>query len=404
MPVYAYRGVSATGEQVSGILDAESGRAARQKLRSLGVFPTEVAEEPAAGPGRGRSWRLWERLSARSLATISRQLATLVGAGLPLAECLKAISEQVENEALRRTFSQVREKVVQGSSLADAMAKHPAVFSSLYVNMVRAGEASGALDIVLTRLANYAESQAKLINKVRAALTYPAAMAIIGGSILFFLVAYVVPRITRMFQETRHELPLPTVILIGVSSFLAHYWWLILLFTGLLGLVLKRAVASEAGRMRFDTLVIHLPYFGNMVKKVMIARFARTLATLLASGIPLLEALAIVRNIIGNRVLARAVDEARQAISEGQSIAPPLRQSGVFPPMLLHMIAVGERSGELEAMLTKAADTYDDEVETAANSITAIMEPIMVVIMGGVVLFIVLAILMPIFELNRLVR
>lgn len=404
MPVYAYSGLNGQGRPVRGIVNAESARAARQKLRRQGIFPTRVDEERAGPAASSLSWTLPRRLPTRQLATMSRQLATLVAAGLPLAESLGALSEQVENESLRRALSQVRDKVIEGRSLADAMAEHPRMFSPLYVNMVRAGEASGALDVVLGRLADYAENQARLINRVRAAMTYPAIMVLIGGTILFFLVAYVVPRITQMFVESRHELPLPTVMLIAASNFLARYWWVLALFIGATAILLRRALATEAGRARFDSLLIRIPYFGGLVKKVMIARFSRTLATLLASGIPLLQALAIVRNVIGNTVIARAVDEGAEAIREGQSIAPPLARSGIFPPMVLHMIGVGEQSGELETMLTKAADAYDDEVEAAATALTALMEPIMVVIMGAVVLFIVLAILMPIFELNRLVR
>ncbi len=404
MPVYAYSGLNGHGQPVRGIVNAESARAARQKLRRQGIFPTRVDEERTSSAASLASWTLRRRLPTRQLATMSRQLATLVAAGLPLAESLGALSEQVENDSLKRALSQVKDKVIEGRSLADAMAEHPGMFSPLYVNMVGAGEASGALDVVLGRLADYAENQARLINRVRAAMTYPAIMVLIGGTILFFLVAYVVPRITQMFVETRHELPLPTVILIAASNFLARYWWVIALLVGASAMLLRRALATEAGRARFDRLLIRIPYFGGLAKKVMIARFSRTLATLLASGIPLLQALAIVRNVIGNTVIARAVDEAAEAIGEGESIAPPLARSGIFPPMVLHMIGVGEQSGELETMLAKVADTFDDEVEAAATALTALMEPIMVVVMGAVVLFIVLAILMPIFELNRLVR
>jgi len=404
VPVYAYSGLDGQGQPVRGIVNAESARAARHKLRRQGIFPTQVDEERASSRASLASWTLRRRLPTRQLATMSRQLATLVAAGLPLADSLGALSEQVENDSLKRALSQVKDKVIEGRSLADAMAEHPRMFSPLYVNMVGAGEASGALDVVLGRLADYAENQARLVNRVRAAMTYPAIMVLIGGTILFFLVAYVVPRITQMFVETRHELPLPTVILIAASNFLARYWWAIGMLVGAAALLLRRALATAAGRARFDSLLIRLPYFGALAKKVMIARFSRTLATLLASGIPLLQALAIVRNVIGNTVIVRAVDEAAEAIGEGQSIAPPFARSGIFPPMVLHMIGVGEQTGELETMLTKVADTYDDEVEAAATALTALMEPIMVVIMGAVVLFIVLAILMPIFELNRLVR
>ncbi|MBI3768005.1 MAG: type II secretion system inner membrane protein GspF [Deltaproteobacteria bacterium] len=407
MPVYAYKGLSTEGRAVAGVVDAESPRSARLKLRRTGVFPTDLAEDRTPAGRRRTSFavgRAGERVPTQELAAVTRQLATLVGAGLPLVEALAALADQTEREHLRRAIVQIRERVTEGRALADALGEHPRLFSPLYVNMVRAGEASGALDVVLERLADYTENQARLLGKVRAALTYPAVMLVLGGAILFFLVSYVVPKVTRIFQETQQQLPRLTLLLIALSSFAARWWWLILLALG--GAVLGgRAYAhSAAGRERVDRWVLQVPYVGRLVQKFALARFARTLSTLLASGIGLLPALDIVRNIVDNRVIAHAIENARDAIREGQSIAPPLRESGVFPPLVVHMVAVGERSGQLEEMLGKAADAYDNEVENAVGSLTTILEPLMIVFMGLVVLFIVLAILMPIFELNRVVR
>jgi len=407
VPVYAYKGLSTEGRAVAGVIDADSPRSARVKLRRTGVFPTDLAEDRAPAGRRPAAFAvptMGERVPTQELAAVTRQLATLAAAGLPLVEALAALAEQTEREHLRRAIVQIRERVTEGRSLADALAEHPRLFSPLYVNMVRAGEASGALDVVLERLAAYTESQARLLGKVRAALTYPAVMLVLGGGILFFLVSYVVPKVTRIFQETQQQLPRLTLILIALSGFAARWWWLLLLLLAAAALGGRAYARTAAGHERLDRWVLRLPYFGKLVQKLALARFARTLSTLLASGIGLLPALDIVRNIVGNTIIARAIENARNAIREGQSIAPPLRESGVFPPLVVHMVAVGERSGQLEEMLGKAADAYDNEVENAVASLTTVLEPLMIVFMGLVVLFIVLAILMPIFELNRVVR
>ncbi len=412
MPLYAYTALDGHGKTVGGVVDAESQRGARHKLRLTGVYPVTLTEDRTAtsAPGAARALPAFgltlpgDRVPAHELAAMTRQFSTLVAAGLPLVEALGALSEQTERDRLRRTLARVRQQVLEGRSLADALAEHPNIFAPLYVNMVRAGEASGALDIVLGRLADYTENQSQLLSKVRGALTYPAIMLVLGGGILFFLVSYVVPKVTKIFEETQQELPLLTRIMLGISGFSARWWWLglLLAIAGVFGL---RAYARTApGRERLDGLVLRIPYVGRLLQKLAVARFARTLSTLLASGIGLLPALDIVKNIVNNVVIASAIERARDAIREGQSIAPPLRESGLFPPLVVHMVAVGEKSGELEGMLAKAADAYDTEVDNAVTGLTTIMEPIMIVFMGLVVLFIVLSILMPIFDLNRVVR
>jgi general secretion pathway protein F len=298
----------------------------------------------------------------------------------------------------------VRERVVEGGTLADSMKAHPRVFNDLYVNMVRAGEASGALDLVLVRLADYTERSAQLRGKVRSALTYPVLASIVSTGILFFLLSYVVPKVTRIFQETKQELPMMTVVLLAISNFCSQYWWVILATVIVLVIALRVSVRTEKGRLRFDRSILRIPYFGKLLKKVALARFSRTLSTLLLGGIPLLQSLDIVKHVVSNAVLRNAIQDGRNAIREGQSMADPLKRSGLFPPLLIHMVAVGEKSGELESMLARAADAYDNEVEASVNSLTSIMEPVMIIFMGGVVLFIVLAIMVPIFELNQLVR
>jgi general secretion pathway protein F len=412
MPVYAYRGFNAAGRAIGGIIDAENPKGARQKLRREGIFPTELIEQQRQTARRqaaeASSWQQWsryfERIAPEELALVTRQLATLVGARVPLVDSLSALIEQSEHARTKRVLSQIREQVTEGSSLADALKAHPRVFSDLYVNMVRAGEAAGALEIVLMRLADYTESYAQLRNKVRSALTYPILMAVTGAAILMFLLAYVVPKITKIFSENQATLPLMTRILLAISGFAQDYWWL-LLFAAIAAIVsIQMSRRTEAGRLRFDRYLLSLPYLGTLFKKVALARFARTLATLLKSGVNLLTALDIVKNVVNNALLSRAIEEARESIREGQSIAPPLKKSGLFPPMLVHMIAVGEKSGELETMLTKAAEAYDNDVSTSVATITSVLEPLMILFGGAVVLFIVLAILLPIFEMNQLVR
>jgi general secretion pathway protein F len=347
---------------------------------------------------------LVERITPQELALLTRQLSTLVGAGLPLVDCLSALIEQVESARIKRTLSHIREQVTEGTSLADALKAHPRIFSDLYVNMVRAGEASGALDVVLLRLADYTESYAALRDKVRSALTYPILMAIVGTGIMLFLLSYVVPKVTKIFAENKAALPLMTTVLLAISGFLQEYWWLVVGAIVAVAVSIRASTRTPAGRLRYDRYVLLIPYFGKLLKKVALARFARTLSTLLTSGITLLQSLDIVKNVVNNTVLSKAIEDARSSIREGQSIAPPLKKSGLFPAMLIHMIAVGEKSGELEQMLSRAADAYDAEVTSAVNSLTSVLEPVMILIGGAVVLFIVLAILLPIFQLNELVR
>lgn len=412
MAVFAYKGLNDRGRAVNGVIDADNAKTARLKLRKTGIFPTELTEQERGAEEGGLSrlaqinvdfGQLFERVTPQELAMITRQLATLVGAGLPLVDCLSALIDQLDTARVKRVFSQVREQVTEGASFADALKDHPRVFSDLYVSMVRAGEASGSLDVILLRLADYTESYAKLRDKVRSALTYPILMAVVSAGILFALLTFAVPQITRIFDETGQDLPIITQVLLAVSGFMQEYWWIIVLLLAIVGLLFRASIRTPTGRERYDRYVLRVPYAGTLLKKVALARFSRTLSTLLTSGITLLQALDIVKSVVNNTILTNAIGEARNSIREGHSIAPPLQRSGLFPSMLVHMIAVGERSGELEKMLAKAAEAYDNEVEMSVASLTSIMEPVMILFMGGIVLFIVLAILLPIFEMNQLV-
>jgi general secretion pathway protein F len=321
-----------------------------------------------------------------------------------VVEALAAVGDQSDRPVVTQVLSHVRDRVTQGTPLADAFADYPTIFPEIYVGMVRAGEAAGALDLVLDRLATYTEAQTRLNAKMRNALAYPVLMTVVSTGIVGFLLGFVVPRVTRIFADQKQALPFLTRLLLGVSNTVAAYWWVIAL--ALLGGVLWFLAARRrpAWQLWFDRQLLTLPVIGPVMTRIAVARGARTLATLLGNGIPLLHALDVAAGVAGNAALAQAIQDARTAVREGQSLAAPLRESGIVPSLVTHMIAVGERSGELEAMLGKVADAYEAEVESLLGTLTAILEPITIVVMGGIVLFIVLAILLPIFEINALVR
>jgi len=391
---------------VAGVVDADSARNARGKLRSLGIFPTELNAEIAA---RARSLRDWlpsfgGRVPPAEISLLSRQLATLLGAGVQLVEALGTLSEQTPRPALKKILSQVREQVREGSSLADAFAVHSGAFPDLYVGMVRAGEAAGALEIVLNRLADYGEKQAEFVAKVRGALTYPIIMLCVGAAIMTFLVTYVVPKVALIFQQSNTALPLSTQLLIGLSNVLINDWILILVVLIAIVAGIMIGFSTPRGRRFYDRTVLRLPYVGPTVIKVICARFARTLATLLSSGVQLLPALDAVKRVVNNRLLAEAIENSRVSIREGHGMAQTLGQSHLFPPLLVEMIRVGERSGEIEPMLERVADSYEREVAAALSQITTVLEPVMTLTMAAGIVFMMLAVLGPIFQLNQLMR
>jgi len=342
-------------------------------------------------------------VSAQDLAIATRQLATLIGAGIPLVEALTALVDQIEQPRLKRIMGVVKQKVNEGSSLADALREHPKVFSELYVNMIRAGESSGALDVVLVRLADFTESQAQLRNKILGAMLYPAIMVVVGIAIVGILFVVVIPKVTKIFEDMNVALPWTTRILIGVSSFARDYWYVVLVSLPLLVFGLRRFMRTPRGREWWDRTQLRAPVFGELIRMLSLSRFAKTLATLLASGVPLLTAMDIVKNIVSNTLLASVIDKARDAIREGESIAAPLKRSGQFPPLVYHMIAIGERSGQLEEMLQNVARSYEAQVEMRIGALTSLLEPVMIVAMGGGVAFIVFSILMPIMQLNTFI-
>lgn len=408
MAVFEYRGILVgTGKTVQGLRDAENMKALRSQLRKDGILlttATEEAEAKEAQKGNLDFKRFFNRVNVNDIAIMTRQLATLTRAKIPLFEGLTALIDQVEKDPLKRALTNVRDQVREGTSFADALAEHPKIFEDMYVNMVRVGEASGTLEAVLSRLTEFIDKQAKLRGKVTSALAYPILMIIIAVILISVLMVAVVPKVTGIFANMGKALPWYTSLLIGVSNFTADFWWLILLALGAGYYFFRRWRNTEEGRMKWDRFVLKVPVFGKLVQKVAISRFTRTLATLLDAGVTLLKAMNITRDVLGNAALKQVVEEAANSIREGQSIAEPLKASGRFPPMVIHMIAIGERSGQLEEMLENIAEAYDAEVDNSVQMLTSLLEPLIIVVMGAAVAFIAMSILFPLIQMSDFVN
>ena len=407
MAVYAYKGVDARGKSVKGVRDADSPKALRGVLKRDGVLATEILEQSEAARKAARDidfGKLFRRVSQLDVAIATRQLSVLLRSGVPLVEALSALIEQLDHPELKNAFTDTRNQVNEGSTLADALKAHPKIFPSLYINMVSAGEASGTLEEVLGRLAEFLDDQTRLQSKVRGALAYPIVMAVVVVLILFLMMSVVVPKVTAIFENFNQTLPWYTRLLIFVSDIFSNYWWLLaaLLAGGIYWF--RRWLATDEGRRKWDLFILEVPLFGPLLIMVAVARFSRTLATLLASGVPVLTAMDITRNVLGNTELMRVVEDARESVREGEGIAKPLRQGERFPPIVTHMIAVGERTGQLEEMLIHVADAYDQQIEVRVGALTSILEPLLIVVMGAVVGGIAFAILMPLLQLNEMIQ
>ena len=409
MPIYEYRALTVAGQARKGIIDADTARQARETLRGDKVHVTEMWEvkdtkvrAPAKGVvKKGISFkvpRLQGRIKTRDLATFTRQFSTLLKSGIQLADALKALVEQCADRNMEQVLRVVKEEITSGNNLAEALAKHPRYFSDLYVNMVRAGEASGNLDVVLTRIADYLQKQASLKSKVVSALTYPCIMMSVGLLVVIFLMSYVVPQITQVLLERNQALPLPTEILVSISTFMKSFWWVLLI--GLVGLffLLKAILATDAARLRFDTFLLRAPIIGQLFSKQAISRFTMTFSTLLKSGLPALDALKIVSLVVNNARLTQVINDIHTRIVEGADIATPIKKSKVFPPMIGYMVSVGEQSGQLEEVLDRISESYEEELEHAIQRLTSLIEPIIIIILAGVVLFIISAVLLPLLN------
>jgi len=404
MAVYEYRGLTAAGSKSAGMVDADNPKSARLKLRKDGIFTTEiksVTEVTTYAPGSKPLFTPSVTLSETAIMT--RQLATLLGAGIPLLEAMTALTEQVEKGVAQKVCAEVRDGIQEGMSFATALSLHPKVFSSLYCQMIRVGEETGTLTPILQRLADHIEKQVRLKRQLTSVLTYPILMMGVSGLILIFLLTYVVPKVTIIFSDLNRALPLPTRILLSISDFAKHDGWMLVVAFIACGIWVKRRWQTPAGRMQYEGWLLQVPLIGQVMRKSAISRFTKTLSSLLASGIPLLKSLGIVQKVVNNLHLEQAIEEAQKNIKAGESIAIPLKRSGLFPPMVTHMIAIGERSGELEGMLLKVSEAYDNEVETIVASLAALLSPLLILVMGAIVLFIVLAILLPIFEMSQIV-
>ncbi len=408
MPVFEYTALDAKGKTTSGIIDAEGALAARQKLRTSGIFPVSIKETYEATPKKdSRNFSLTSRFSRVKpveVAMMTRQLATLIGAGFPLVSALDALVSQTKSHGFKKILAQIKDLIVEGNSFAQALSKYPAAFSSLYVNMVRAGETSGTLEIVLDRLADITEKQLALMNRIQTALAYPIFMLIFGTLVLFILLIYIVPSFTSIFADMNQVLPTPTRLLIFLGEFFKLYWWGIFFIIGIIWFIFNRIKKTEKGRYRIDKTILALPLTGNLARKLAVARFARTLGSLLENGVSMLVALDIVKNIAGNILISEAVETAAIEVGKGQGLGAALSGRGIFPQLSIQMIQVGEQSGALETMLTKISDVFDNEVETSILRLTSYLEPVMILVMGLCVLFIVLSICLPIFEMNQLIR
>ena len=408
MSVFEYVALDEKGHQRKGFIDAPGVAAARQKLREENVYPVEInqAENRKETALSGAlKINIWQRVSANDVSIFTRQLSTLLGAGMPLVPSLSILMKQANNPLLQKSLAQIREQVNEGKSLTESMSNFPQIFPPFYLNMVRAGEASGTINLVLERLADFSENQQTLMNKIRSALAYPLIMLFMGSAVIFLLMTFVVPKITGIFSDMHQTLPVITIIMITISNFLKSFWWLILILLAAAIAAFKyMTTGTEAGKRMWDNAKLKIPVWGQVNRKIAIARFSRTLATLLQSGVPLLAAMEIVRNVVNNILIGEAIRKAGKDVEEGKGLSGPLTQSGIFPPLVTEMIAVGEQSGSLENMLNRIATAYETEAQADIMVMTSLLEPAMIIVMALLVAFIVFSILLPIFEMNQLVR
>lgn len=406
MPIFEYKAIDGANKVKKGIIDADTTRDARQKLKKDKLFVTDIREASAKKKGGVRirgvtGVEFPNKQRTEQVAAVTRQMAALLQAGIPLAEALRMIIEQAPDKRIEGTFREIREKVTQGMPLGDAVLQHPAYFTDLYSNMVKAGESAGSLDKVLIRLASFLQAQTRLKNKVGAALIYPAVLSLVGLIVVAILMTFVVPRVTQLIKGRGQELPLPTFLLIKVSDFLVDYWLLVLVGMLLLVIAFQLFVHSERGGLSWDRFKLRLPVFGDLMRKQSVARFSITLATLLRSGVPALQAIQVTRNVLDNRVLQNALQEVHDRVVEGTDIATPMKMSGAFPPTVSYMVGVGEQAGNLEEMLERIATTYDEEVDLATQKLMSVVEPIIIVFLAVIVACIVIAIVMPLLQLQK---
>ncbi len=400
MPIYEYKGLTPSGKEIKKTVNSESIIQAKQRVKAEGIMLLAITEKKSKQTS-GSGFNLGNKIGIEDLALMTRQLATLVRAKIQIVEALAGLQDQVDNDQLKVILSELKQDVNEGASLAKALAKHPKTFNNVYINMVDAGEESGNLEVVLQRLADFTEGQVKLKSKIKGAMMYPIIMIVVGAVLVSGIFIFVIPKLAKTFQNMKMVLPLPTRICIGISNYMLAYWWTIpILFFALFWLFIKWKETPK-GRDKWHAFTLKAPIFGTIVKMVNVSRFCSTLATLLNSGVPILTSMKIVSNLISNVHMKRAVEAAQETIQEGASMSIPLRDSGHFPTMVTHMITLGERSGELEEMLKIVSEHYEDQVDSKINGLTSTLEPLMIIVMGIIVLFIVLSVILPMMQLNH---
>jgi type IV pilus assembly protein PilC len=400
MALFMYKGRSSAGA-VAGELEADNRIAVVAALRAKGVVATQVQEKKAKPAAQKK---IGGKVKDRQLAIFTRQFSVMIDSGLPIAQALNILSEQSDSKALRDVTGVIAKDIESGSTLAEAFRKYPRIFDDLFTNLIEAGESGGVLDVVLQRLSGYIEKAASLKSKVKSAMVYPITIISVAVLVVMFMMIFIIPTFAKMFKDMGSDLPLPTKIVLGISDFVRGYWWAMgaAIFGGIWAF--KRYYATDKGSQVVDALALKVPIIGTLIRKVAVARFTRTLGTLISSGVAILEALRITARASGNRVVEKAVLNARTAVASGRTLADPLRAAPVFPPMVVHMISVGETTGALDAMLGKIADFYEDEVDNAVSALTSLLEPLMIVFLGVCVGGIVVAMYMPIFKLVTMAK
>lgn len=398
MPVYNYEAMDDKGDKHQGVIDADSPKEARSKLIASKLFVTRLN---TAETKPKRQLRIFQRRNIQDLAMVTRQLATMLGSGIPLTGCLSAVIEQAEDKLLKTILLNIREKVTQGTSFSEALDQYRSYFGDLYINMVKAGEASGNLDVVMYKISDYLLTQHRITSRITAALTYPIVMIVIAFLVILFLLTFVVPKVVTVLKAQKAALPLPTLILTTTADIVAKIWPFIIIGLIILVLLMRRIYKTEKGRLAMDSFMLRIPVLGPLFRKAAISRFCSTFATLLESGLPAVESLQVVSQVVNNQVITNVILKARKRIQEGTDIATPFKESKEFPPVVCYMISVGEESGQLDKLLRKMSQAYDEELEIQAQKLTSLLEPLLILFMAGIVAFIVLSILLPILQMTR---
>jgi general secretion pathway protein F len=403
MPIFEYKGLTRDGRNTKGVIDAENLRAARTKLKKDNIFVVDIKDKKKVDNKKKGGPRATKNVGVKDLSLMTRQLATLVKANIPLVDALTAISEQVENPTLSEAIADCKNMVNEGSPFYKALQKYPNIFTKIYISMVEAGEMSGSLDVILMRLAEFTEAQSELRAKVSSAMTYPVIMLVVTMGLLSFLFIFLIPKMVTVFESAPNlVLPWYTIAMINASQFMVNYWYIIFGGVFIAIVMFRNWKSTPSGRNQWDAISLKLPIAGPAVRMVAVSRFTRTLATLLNGGVPMLTALDIVKNVVDNHVLAVAIEEARNNIAEGESIAGPLRKSEQFPPIVIHMVNIGEKTGDLENMLMQVSDAFDFQVKNKLESLTSLMGPVVIVIMGFAIAMIVFAVMIPMFEMTNM--